>query len=382
MARKKKKKSSILRTIKRIPNSRWHVLLAVVIIGALILIGGRYFLFASAANPYYVDECGRFHDPSTVWSSCNASRPYSPGQEIVVPVYGNASISDYFTSGRPSQMHVNVTVYQYDSPVTFKNFSCGTAGSCANGTPDSRYSAGSSSMTKCIQVSSSNIGKENVLLMTLRYTMQSGARSGYEQGSYSIRAHPYWKPGACGSNDSQGCSGYVQNGWCGLDFYLAEYGQYQSSGPGPSGPSPDPSPTPNPGPSGPGGGGTGAGEGDGDGGGQGGGGGTGQSPQSSSTTSGGASGSSSGSTAQQQGRQQSPLPTTSTQGKVAEQPQITPSPFYDGKTYESGSDSDAVMGTAVKQWTKAVSAIPWLIALGVIITVVTLVVFRIRKPRY
>lgn len=57
-------------------------------------------------------------------------------------------------------------------------------------------------------------------------------------------------------------------------------------------------------------------------------------PSPSAGTSGG------GSTAKKQADQPNPIPTSSSQGDVTEQPEVEPSPFFDGKTFDKGSDED------------------------------------------
>lgn len=88
--------------------------------------------------------------------------------------------------------------------------------------------------------------------------------------------------------------------------------------------------------------------------------GTGTSPSPSPGSGGGGS-----STAQKQSNAPNPIPTASPQGDASEQPDIEPSPFFDGKDYDKGSDSDSFGSSISKTGTKLIHS--WYYVVGAIV---------------
>lgn len=79
----------------------------------------------------------------------------------------------------------------------------------------------------------------------------------------------------------------------------------------------------------------------------------------------GSSGGGGGSSATRQGDQPNTTPTTSNQGDNKEEPKLEPSPFFDGKEFEKGSDSDTLANTVRSTSRKIANT--WPIVLGVIL---------------
>lgn len=166
-----------------------------------------------------------------------------------------------------------------------------------------------------------------------------------------------WAPGNCQTNqDASGVVWHYGTGACGGEYYVpCDTGSSLGTGPGTR---------------------TGAGTGTG---GQGSGS-SGTTAQPSPTPSAPSSGSSSGRTATNQSSQPNPLPSPSPQGSADKKPAIVASPFYDGRTYESGSDADNFASNLTKSTSgKAGLVVVVTVSFGVIIGVGTYIYRKRRR---
>ncbi len=360
MVNKLTQRSAPNRGKKGYTNKSWfsrHISQHLNVIAALAVMTGLagvgyYFHYVDAIPDFiFVDECGRWHDPGTIWSDCDVSRDYPAGQTITVPVYGNTLIADYFgLPSRPNQLHAQVTLYHYDSPLTYGSYVCAAGNTCKPGIKDSAYSgpAIGDDGTICVQINPASIGTKKYPLFNVQYPKHAGTRTGFEDGSYEIDGHVYWKTGNC-NNDNTGCTHGMLPALCHSAFVLAAYGNAKNDGGGnPPNPGPPNSGPPSTQPDGPGDGPGKTGDG------------TGDAPQTTKSKSGSSSGKSS---ATKQGQRTNSIPSSTSQGSNTTPTVAQPSPFYDGKQYTAGSDADKQSAVAFLHKATVAASYRWAIAI-------------------
>lgn len=279
---------------------------------------------------------------------------YQAGQTVVLPV--SAYVPDPRQGQYPSQtLHLTIEFSSndgagiYTNRTSYQNYSCGSAGSCQNMSPGS-----GADFKLCININQAHFGQSGVNLLSATY------RSNFH-GRWWVGADYSWKSGTCGNVSgflSTGGSVGTTLGQCGTVSDVCE-----NAGPqGPTGP-PGPPGGDNPGDQ------PGSDTGNDD---------QGDNPGEQQGGSGGSSG---GSSANRQSDRQNPIPVSSEQGSQDNQPDLEPTPFFDGKQYAPGSLQDTLAKTTSGVKAKVVKYWPVLIGILLLLGVLGWMAWKNYKQK-
>lgn len=273
---------------------RHRRLITAITVVSLISLVGAYYVVRSHADPIA---------PNIVYyDTTDGDRTRAAGEAFSLPIYSD--IPSNQAVGSEDKYRMYMLTLTVSENVKINSYICGDAGTCTT------YAVSGANLNTqvrtCINMKAEYFGRSHIRLLTLNMTSLQGGQYDLE---WSLTVEPHT------------CNG-VQGG----TYYHYAYGDRFGLGQG-------------------------LGPNDGDGGD----GGTGAGSDSKGSSGGSSSTKNQAST---QSPAPNPVPISSSQGDQSNQPKVEPSPFYDGKQYEAGSDGDtqetSILASAghqaVKSW--------------------------------
>lgn len=310
--------------------STLRILLVLIVTIAVSMMGVNMMLAARADTP----------DPA-FWDEVARTGYISPSQYPVPHTsYGNNVISVQLLMNIPDTtdgpLHVHLESREASPElIQYMRYECDWLSPCLKGKPFSGYTYTFEEQNNpvfnfvtCINVNPKDFGRQAVPIITIYYKKLAA-------GKYNLNWRERWYRGTCSQPEAY--LGWMNSGGQTGQIGLDHKGTGQTPGDNNADSSPGSSNDTSSGNSG-----TGAGQ-------------TGED---------GAAQNSGANTADQRSELPRPLPASSNQGNK-EQPELEPSPFFDGRQYEPGSKPDSIVTSTVSNAGRAVTK-NWPLALGTV----------------